>query len=138
MPAIIERNPETVPSSATRRNPELKTCPLCGAALENPVECSRCDWHAGYGQVALNVNTPRDKIAAILTFVWPGLGHVYKGHLVLGGFLAVLAFGFLLWSITFLMFFGPAILPVYWVGVAIDAYFRKDLKAPGAVRPPVS
>ncbi len=132
MPAILERNPGTLSSTSAR----IKTCPLCGAALENPVECSRCDWHQGYGQVPLAMRkSPRDLIAALLTLVWPGTGHVYKGHLVLGGVLAVFGFVCILWSITFLMFFGPAIIPVYWAGVAIDAFFRKDLKAPRAVSP---
>ena len=35
-----------------------------------------------------------------------------------------------LWSVTFFMFFGFLILPIYWVWVAVDAFFRKDLKYP--------
>jgi hypothetical protein len=30
------------------------------------------------------------------------------------------------------MFFGFLILPVYWLWVAVDAFFRKDLKFPEA------
>src|SRR5437870_3382987 len=57
-------------------------CPLCQTELpDGATQCSRCD------RVVLPVETPSprkdDWIAAGLSFV-PGLGHLYKGHLIPG------------------------------------------------------
>ncbi len=122
MPAIESQIPAT---TAPAR------CPLCDAPLENPNECSRCDWvRLPEGEDPTRPRNPRDPIAAILSFIWPGAGHFYKGHTKLAAFLALGGAMCILWSITFFMFFGFLVLPLYWVGVAVDAFFRKDLKYP--------
>lgn len=62
-------------------------CPLCQTDLPNEAQkCTRCDW------VRVEPDEPqreadrhtRDRAAMWLSLV-PGLGHLYKGHLVLGG-----------------------------------------------------
>lgn len=93
-----------------------------------------CDWVAGYDEQSAPLRrNPRDAIAAILSVMWPGLGQFYKGHTTYGAALAVGGLICLLWSLAFLMFFGFLILPVYWTWVAVDAFFRKDLKYPQGV-----
>lgn len=110
--------------------PKSERCPLCDAPLENPNECSRCDWVRRVEDDRARPRNPRDGIAAILSMVWPGAGHFYKGHTKLAGFIACGGALCFLWSVTFFMFFGFLILPVYWLWVAVDAFFRKDLKYP--------
>src|SRR5436190_13835295 len=65
---------------------ELRTCPLCDTPLnlDNPTECPRCDWVLGYRRrQASPIGTNRDT-AAMLLSVFPGLGHIYKGHALTG------------------------------------------------------
>lgn len=113
------------------------TCPLCGAPLHDATACDRCDWVVGYGRPGVEFRrNPRDLFAGILSIFWPGAGHFYKGHTQMAVALAVGGLLCFLWSITFLMFLGPLILPVYWLGVALNAYFLKDWKHSDAVRQP--
>src|SRR5947208_3099439 len=91
----------------------LGRCPLCGAQLENATECSKCDWVRQHDEsVTPRVRNPRDGIAAIVSFIWPGAGHFYKGHKNLGIVIGIGGALCFLWSITFFMFFGFLILPV--------------------------
>lgn len=118
---------EITPSTTTTPG----RCPLCNAPLQNPHECPMCDWVPGYETRDEPARrNPRDAIAAILSVMWPGVGQFYKGHTTFGAALALGGLICLLWSVAFFMFFGFLILPVYWLWVAVDAFFRKDLKFP--------
>ncbi len=61
-------------------------CPLCQTELpDDATECTGCDW-------SIPVESPShstDWIAAALSVV-PGLGHLYKGHLIPGVLLLLL------------------------------------------------
>jgi len=62
-------------------------CPLCRTELPNNAQvCTRCDWIREDIRSAERVanEETRDRAAMWLSLV-PGLGHLYKGHLVLGG-----------------------------------------------------
>ena len=129
-------HPEPFPSASASSNLPAPLCPLCGAPLHNPRSCDRCDWVKGYGQPAPEMrHNPRDLFACILSLFWPGAGHFYKGHFTLAVVLASGGLFCFLWSVTFLMFLGPLILPVYWIAVAAQAFFLHDLKHPA---PPAS
>jgi len=122
-------DPDPITSSSARTNVQAGVCPLCGAPLHNPDSCDRCDWVRGYGQTGPEARrNPRDTFACILSLFWPGTGHFYKGHTTMAIVLAGLGVLCFLWSITFLMFFGFLIIPVYWIGVAANAYFLPDWK----------
>ena len=55
-------------------------CPLCDTALpDDATQCNRCDWT----RATLPPSHRTDWTAALLSFV-PGLGHLYKGHLIPG------------------------------------------------------
>ena len=119
-------DPAPLTSASAKTNIQAGVCPLCGAPLHNPDACDRCDWVKGYGEPLRD--TPRNLFAFILSLFWPGAGHFYKGQNTLAVVLAACGLLCFLWSVTFLMFGGPLILPVYWVAVAAHAYFLKDLK----------
>jgi hypothetical protein len=56
-------------------------CPLCQAELpDDATQCTQCDW---VQEPDLPRSQAQDWCAAALSFV-PGLGHLYKGHLVPG------------------------------------------------------
>src|SRR5690349_19943176 len=107
---------------------ETRTCPLCDTPLDpaNPNECTKCDWTLGYRRrTPAAVATQRDT-AAMLQSVVPGLGHIYKGHIVLGlllmagGFFAIVACSL---AVTATMCLGLLLIPVYWAGVMMHAYW---------------
>ena len=133
MPATIDPEPTTVPSASP--NIAVGTCPLCGAPLHNSHACDRCDWVEGYGHTAVAARrNPRDVFDMVLSLFWPGAGHFYKGHKQIAIALAALGALCFLWSITFFMFFGFLILPVFWIGVAANAYFLQDWSYAGQKR----
>lgn len=111
-------------------------CPLCQTELRNgATQCIRCDW----------VLTPpeppthkKDWIAAALSFV-PGLGHLYKGHLIPGVlllcFLGPLYLTFVFWLVPKTYGFS-LILPAFFViAVGCRAYHLRDVRRnPGVQR----
>jgi hypothetical protein len=71
-------------------------------------------------------------LVALLMSVVPGLGHLYKGHLVTGIlFLVGTVVAVLLCSLfaTFTMGFGLLLLPLYWIWVMTEAYWIANLRA---------
>src|SRR5207245_9654768 len=59
-------------------------CPYCGHLLPKDAEtCDRCDWTRPATETA--EGKASDAVAGILSVI-PGLGHIYKGH-ILAGFL---------------------------------------------------
>ena len=71
---------------------------------------------------------------AILLSIIPGLGHIYKGHKVMGSVLLFLvtpiaiAFGFLAAFAS--AGFGIGILVFYWIGVMIHVWGIEDRVSP--------
>ncbi len=104
-------------------------CPLCQTALpDGAQECTRCDWVR---------DTParhdvRD-VAALALSVVPGLGHLYKGHVLLGGIIFfVLGPGVLIFTLaTVTATVGASLLlPLAVMGaVMVHAYFAEDRRA---------
>lgn len=104
-------------------------CPLCQTELPDGAEhCTRCDW---VRRPALPPTRRSDWAAAALSLV-PGLGHLYKGHLIPGVLLlcvagpAYLAMVFLLLPVTFGL---SLVLPAIFVGfVAVHAFRLPDVR----------
>jgi len=84
MPTKVEYTdaPPTSPESAPGNT---LPCPYCGHDLPKDAEhCDKCDWKRG-----VPVDTAEGKASdavAVLFSIIPGLGHIYKGH-ILAGFL---------------------------------------------------
>jgi hypothetical protein len=114
---------------------EIHDCPLCGTPLDpvHPAECTRCDWVLGYRrQQQERSQSPtaiRDRAAAIMSVV-PGLGHVFKGHKLVGALLmaGTLLVGFFV-AATVSATAGAALLliPIYWFAVMLHAYWAEDV-----------
>ncbi len=114
---------------------DTKNCPVCGQVLSKDAErCDRCDWvHASTD----TAEGQASDLVAVLLSVVPGLGHVYKGHRLLGllfvtgAFLALLA-GAL--AATASAGFGLALIPIYWFGVMFHVYGIEDKAAKTATQ----
>jgi hypothetical protein len=104
-------------------------CPLCNTPLpDGATECTRCDW-VHREEVPINI---RDLMAFWLSLM-PGLGHLYKGHVLLGGIIffvvspLVLAIALAVLPATL----GVSIVipMLFMVSGMIHAYRIKDLRA---------
>ncbi|MCE9610795.1 MAG: hypothetical protein K8R23_11435 [Chthoniobacter sp.] len=106
---------------------EKPTCPLCDAVLlpENPDACPKCDWvrHA-----TTHRGTGRD-LTAVCFSVIPGLGHLYKGHRLLGAII-MLGSCFAVFAALLAGFasagWGLLLLPLYWGAVMLHVYWADD------------
>lgn len=72
-----------------------------------------------------------NKIALLLSIV-PGLGHIYKGHGAAGFFWMLIGMPLAVW-VGILLGLATAGIGLFvpiacWVGVAIDAYYERDLR----------
>jgi apolipoprotein N-acyltransferase len=76
-------------------------------------------------------------MVAVLLSVLPGLGHIYKGHKLIGLLLIFLgtpaAVGGALLLATGTAGFGILILPVYWICVMVHVYAVQDRVSPTAI-----
>jgi hypothetical protein len=106
---------------------DTKNCPLCGQVLPKDAEsCDRCDWVHTSGDTA--EGQASDLVAVMLSVV-PGLGHVYKGHRLLGLLFVIGAFGAILagaLAATASAGFGLALIPIYWFAVMFHVYGVED------------
>jgi len=113
----------------------MMPCPYCGTLLPKDAErCTRCDWTLRATETA----EPRASDAmAVLLSVVPGLGHIYKGHKVVGALLLLLvtpiAFAFALLAAFASAGFGLGILVFYWLGVMIHVWGIEDRVPPASV-----
>lgn len=115
---------------STDANPPLisaRTCPLCEAALssDKPDECPKCDWVRESGS---RQGTGRD-LTAVCFSVIPGLGHIYKGHRLLGAIImlgSVFAFFAAMLAGFASAGWGLLLLPLYWGAVMLHVYWTDD------------
>jgi hypothetical protein len=69
-------------AGAAFEQPDQMPCPYCGHPLPKDAQaCDRCDWTRGATQTA--EGKASDAMAVLLSII-PGLGHIYKGHKLVG------------------------------------------------------
>jgi len=111
---------------------EMMPCPYCVTMLTKNAESRpNCDWT----REATKPAEPKasDAMAILLSMI-PGLGHIYKGHRIVGAVLLFLVtpiaivFGFLAAFAS--AGFGIGLLVFYWIGVMIHAWAIEDRITP--------
>jgi len=108
-------------------------CPLCGHLIPKDADaCDQCDW-VRQGKLESAEGKASDAVAVLLSVI-PGLGHIYKGHKVMGLVLMFagtpVAIGIALLAATGTAGFGLGLLPMYWFGVMFHAYAIQDRVVP--------
>jgi TM2 domain-containing membrane protein YozV len=112
-----------IPRSATEG--DKMPCPFCGHLLpKNAARCDRCDWTRSATETA--EGKASDAIAVIFSII-PGLGHIYKGHILagllwmagaipVGIFVLLAAFASAMWGLgLFFFYLGAVMLHAYAV-----------------------
>lgn len=110
-------------------------CPLCGHHLPKDAQrCSQCDWVRD-GNSPTAEGQASDVVAVLLSVV-PGLGHIYKGHRLIGAILIFagtpVAVALALLAATGTAGFALLLLPIYWFAVMFHVYSIEDRAAAGA------
>jgi hypothetical protein len=121
------------PSETSPNETETMPCPLCGTPLPKDAQsCTQCDWTRG--QPSEGAEGKASDLVAMLLSVVPGLGHIYKGHKLVG-FLFVLgaplAVGLSALAATATAGFGLGLMVFYWFAVMFHAYAISDRVTPG-------
>jgi hypothetical protein len=111
---------------------ETMSCPQCGRELPADAQvCDGCGWKREGDETA--EGKASDAFAVLLSIV-PGLGHVYKGHTMVGLLLIFvatpMAVGMALLAATATAGFAVLLLPLYWLAVMIHAYGIEDRVGP--------
>jgi TM2 domain-containing membrane protein YozV len=107
-------------------------CPYCGTTLpKNATACTNCDWTRDQTQTA--EGKASDAMAILLSII-PGLGHIYKGHRVMG---AVILFLITPLAVVFATIaaiasagWGILMLVPYWGAVMLHVWAIDDLVPP--------
>ena len=109
------------------------SCPRCGKTLSKDAQsCDNCDWTRG--EPAEGAEGKASDLVALLLSVLPGLGHIYKGHKLIGFLLMIgapLAVALAALAATATAGFGLALMAFYWFAVMVHAYAISDRVTPG-------
>ncbi len=121
------------PSETKPDDSDTMPCPLCGNTLPKDAQsCDRCDWTRR--EESETAEGKASDAVAVLLSVIPGLGHIYKGHKLIGFLLmagAPLAVGLALLAATATAGFGLGLMVFYWFAVMFHAYGIADRVTPG-------
>src|SRR6266480_3022321 len=106
-------------------------CPYCGHLLPKGAQaCDRCDWTVSATQTA--EGKASDAMAVLLSVI-PGLGHIYKGHKLLGALLIFVGTPmaiFVFLAAIASAGFGAGLFFFYLIAVMLHAYAVDDRVVP--------
>ncbi len=110
---------------------ETTSCPHCGHQMgTGAAVCQHCGWKR---EDETAEGKASDAFAVLLSVV-PGLGHVYKGHTMVGLLLIFvatpMAMGLALLAATATAGFAVLLLPLYWLAVMFHVYGIEDRIGP--------
>jgi hypothetical protein len=120
------------PVTETPTESDTMTCPLCGETLpKDATHCTRCDW-TRREETETAEGKASDAVAVMLSVI-PGLGHIYKGHKLIGALFIIgapFAVALSALAATATAGFGLGLMVFYWFAVMFHAYAISDCVAP--------
>jgi hypothetical protein len=107
-------------------------CPYCGHTLPKDAQrCDQCDWTR---EATETVEGKASDAVAVTLSVFPGLGHIYKGHRLVGALIMFvgtpMAIGIALLAATGTAGFALLLLPLWWLGVIFHVWAIEDRVGP--------
>ncbi len=120
------------PTEQQEVSTDTMPCPYCGHTLPKDAQrCDQCDWTRAATETA--EGKASDAVAVLLSVI-PGLGHIYKGHRLIGALIMFVGtpMAILIAAITFTFTagFGGLLLPLWWFGVMFHVWGIEDRVGP--------
>ena len=115
-------------TQVTQDTTDKMPCPYCGHLLPKDAQaCDQCDWTRKDTET---VEGKASDAVAVMLSVIPGLGHIYKGHKLVGALLMLvatpMAVGAALLAATATAGFALLLLPAYWFAVMFHVWGIED------------
>ncbi len=133
--SVLERAMEytDAPTTQTATAAGQMICPHCDHLISaNAARCEHCGWQPGHEGEAVE-GKASDAFAVLLSAI-PGLGHIYKGHTLLGLFIMFIgtpmAVVLSLLAATGTAGFAILLLPIYWIAVIFHVWGIEDRVGP--------
>ncbi|MCE5295900.1 MAG: DUF5683 domain-containing protein [Euryarchaeota archaeon] len=106
------------------QNNQIKYCPNCGAQIDYRAEiCPKCGMRVSQAQVQYQPMpakpTKSEGLAAVLSFLIPGLGQIYNGQIGKGLIMIIAA---IVCGVLMLLLIGIVLYLILWVWGIYDAY----------------
>lgn len=106
-------------------------CPHCGATVDPAAEiCPKCGVRIKQSPAATDQKNPW--IAAVLSFLFTGLGQIYNGQIGKGIGFIILGVVF---ALTVIFLIGFILYPLFWIYNIYDAYKTAKKINSGAIKP---
>jgi hypothetical protein len=120
------------PTQVEQTSSDTMQCPYCGHTLPKDAQrCDQCDWTREATETA--EGKASDAVAVMLSVI-PGLGHIYKGHRLVGALIMFVGtpMAILLAALisTFTAGFGGLLLPLWWFSVMFHVWGIDDRVGP--------
>jgi hypothetical protein len=120
------------PTQQIETSSDTMQCPYCGHTLPKDAQrCDQCDWTRESTETA--EGKASDAVAVMLSVI-PGLGHIYKGHRLVGALIMFvgtpMAIVIAALTSTFTAGFGGLLLPLWWFGVMFHVWGIDDRVGP--------
>ncbi|MBN2367147.1 MAG: zinc-ribbon domain-containing protein [Calditrichaeota bacterium] len=108
-----------------------KFCSNCGAEIDRNAEiCPKCGVRVSAAPQPTEIKNPA--IAAILSFLFTGLGQIYNGQIEKG--ILFIIIGIIL-AISMLILIGIILFPLFWLYNIYDAYTSAKQINAGIIKP---
>ena len=131
MPSVLDELASDCDVGGMAASEQTGSAPLVYTDDPEQLEIAASD--PAQGRLETAEGKASDAIAVLLS-VMPGLGHIYKGHKLMGMLLIFagtpMAVGLALLIATGTAGFGVALLPVYWLAVMVHVYAIQDRVLP--------
>ena len=133
----VQGNPPFCPQCGKPLQPAVSAtqstayCPHCGAQIDPQAEiCPKCGVRVK--QVPAGAERKSPGLAAVLSFLFTGLGQIYNGQIGKG--IAFVVIGIIL-LFTIIILIGFILYPIFWIYNIYDAYQTAKRINEGTVKP---
>jgi TM2 domain-containing membrane protein YozV len=110
-----------------------KFCSNCGKSIDEKAEiCPHCGVRVKEAPTHTHVEKKSTGIAAVLSFLIPGLGQIYNGQIGKG--ILFIIVGVILF-LTIFIFIGIILYPLFWIFNIYDAYNTAKQINAGKIKP---
>jgi TM2 domain-containing membrane protein YozV len=113
-----DRHEESCSSKKPHVGSETKFCQHCGKRIKSEAEiCPKCGVRVKEAPLQREIKS--SGVAAVLSFILPGLGQIYNGQIGTGIMFIIIA---VILGLSVLLIIGIVLLPLFWILNVYHAY----------------